>query len=72
MSQWFAIFAIVAVVMIASTVKAVARARFEKRTDDTELDEILARTKVLEERIRVLERIVTEEKHDLRREISNL
>jgi cell division protein FtsB len=72
MNMWFAIFCIVAVVMVADTIQKVARAKAQKKTGDAELDEMLARINVLEERIRVLERIVTEEKHDLRREISSL
>lgn len=72
MNMWFAIFAIVAVVMIADTIQKVAKAKAQKRTGDAELDGMLARIDELEERIRVLERIVTEDKHDLRREISSL
>ena len=72
MNMWFAIVLIVAVVMIAETVQKVARAKAEKRSGDAEVDGMLARIDELEQRIRVLERIVTEDKHDLRREISNL
>jgi len=72
MNMWFAIVLIVAVVMIAETVQKVARAKAEKRSEDAEVDGMLARIDELEQRIRVLERIVTEDKHDLRREISNL
>ena len=72
MNMWFAIVLIVAVVMIAETVQKVAKAKAEKRSGDAEVDGMLARIDELEQRIRVLERIVTEDKHDLRREISNL
>ena len=72
MNMWFAIFAIVTVVMVADTIKKVARAKAQKKTGDTELDGMLVRIDELEERIRVLERIVTEDKHDLRREIGSL
>jgi cell division protein FtsB len=72
MNMWFAIFAIVTVVMIADTVKKVAKAKAQKKTGDAELKSMLARIDELEERIRVLERIVTEDKHDLRREIDRL
>ncbi|MDH3533136.1 MAG: hypothetical protein OEO82_09415 [Gammaproteobacteria bacterium] len=72
MNMWFAIVLIVAVVMTAETVKKIAKAKAEKRTGDAEADSMLARIDELEERIRVLERIVTEDKHDLRREISRL
>ena len=72
MNMWFAIFAIVAVVMIAETIQKVAKAKAQKKTNDSEMEGLLARIDEIEERIRVLERIVTEEKHDLRKEISNL
>ena len=72
MNMWFAIFAIVAVVMIADTIQKVAKAKAQRKSGDEEVEGMLARIDALEERIRVLERIITEEKHDLRREISNL
>jgi len=78
MNMWLAIFLIVAVVMIAETVKSVAKARAvaqaeaQKGASDSEVATMTQRIDELEERVRVLERIVTEDKHDLRREISNL
>ena len=39
---------------------------------DTELEDALAKIDVLEERIRVLERIVTENRFDLKEEIDKL
>ena len=72
MNMWFAIFAIVAVVMIADTVQKVAKAKAQKKSGDAELDAMLARIDELEERVRVLESIVTEDKRDLRREINRL
>lgn len=72
MNMWFAIFAIVAIVMVADTIQKVAKAKAQKTAGDAEIDGLLARIDQLEERIRVLERIVTEDKHDLRREISSL
>ncbi|NCF50125.1 hypothetical protein GWP57_00840 [Gammaproteobacteria bacterium] len=72
MNMWFAIFAIVAVVMIADTVQKVAKAKAQKKSGDAELNTMLARIDELEERVRVLERIVTEDKRDLRREINRL
>ncbi len=78
MNMWLAIVLIVAVVMIAETVrsvskaKAVAQAEARKGASDEDTAAMTHRIDELEERVRVLERIVTEDKHDLRREISNL
>lgn len=72
MSMWFGIVAIVAIVMCADTIQKVARARAQKKLSDTESDELVARIDALEERVRVLERIVTEDRHSLRREIDRL
>jgi len=44
----------------------------DKKKHDPELEESLRKIEMLEERIQVLERIVTESKHDLGREIDNL
>jgi len=72
MNMWFAIFAIVAIVVIADTIQKVAKAKALKKNNDAELESTLSRINELEDRIRVLERIVTEDKHDLRREINRL
>ena len=78
MNMWLAVVLIVTVVMIAETVrsvskaKVVAQAKAQKGASDEVTNEMAQRIDELEERIRVLERIVTEDKHDLRREISNL
>ena len=78
MSLWLAIVLIVAIVMVAETIqkvakaKATANAEAQKGANDEEVGSMTQRIDELEERIRVLERIVTEDKHDLRREISNL
>lgn len=78
MNMWLAIFLIVTVVMIAETVRSVAKAKVaaeaeaKKGVSDEDAELMTQRIDELEERIRVLERIVTEDKHDLRREISSL
>lgn len=72
MNMWFAIFSIVAIIVIADTIQKVAKAKATKKNDDAELESTLSRINELEDRIRVLERIVTEDKHDLRREINKL
>jgi len=71
-SMWGAIVAIVAIVMIAQTIEAFAKAKTRNKNDDAESQATRERMDALEERIRVLERIVTEDKRDLRREINRL
>jgi hypothetical protein len=44
----------------------------KERESDPELEETLAHIEKLEERIRVLERIVTENRFDLKKEIDRL
>jgi len=67
------VICIVAIVFGASTLKAYFNARSAKPEDQPlELEEALATIEKLEERIRVLERIVTESKYDLKREINGL
>ena len=76
MNMWVAIVCIVAIVFIADTITKISKARIKKKTDTTadnaELADSLARIEELEERIQVLERIVTENKFDLRSEINKL
>ena len=66
------VICIVAIVVTADTIQKIYNVRAQKNTNDQVADEELAKLDQLEERIRVLERIVTEDKHDLRREISSL
>lgn len=66
------IITIVAIVMGAQTLQKIITARAAKKDDSPELEEALAQIDKLEERIRVLERIVTENKYDLRQEINKL
>jgi hypothetical protein len=68
----FYVVCIVAVVFAADSYKKYLKMRHEKQENDPELEESLAKIDRLEERIRVLERIVTESKTDLGREIDNL
>jgi phage shock protein B len=66
------IIVIVAIVMGAQTLQKIVTARTGKKDENPELEEALAQIDKLEERIRVLERIVTENKYDLRHEINKL
>ena len=72
MSTMFYVVCIVAVVFAADSYQKYLKMRHEKQENDPELEESLAKIDRLEERIRVLERIVTESKTDLGREIDNL
>jgi hypothetical protein len=72
MNTLFYVVLIVAIVMTADTIQKIHKARHEKKKSDEESNEELVKLDELEERIRVLERIVTEDKHDLRREINRL
>ena len=73
MSTWAAIVSIVAIVFTADTIAKLGKNRAKKNSGtDKELEEALAQVERLEERIQVLERIVTENKFDLRSEINKL
>ena len=73
MSTWAAIVSIVAIVFCADTIAKLSKNKAQKKADkDPELEEALAQVRSLEERIQVLERIVTENKFDLRSEINKL
>ena len=72
MNTLFYVFCIVAVVMIAAPLTTYLKMKSKERETDPELESTLAHIEVLEERIRVLERIVTENKFDLRNEIDRL
>ena len=66
------VLAIIAIVFTAGTIQKYLDTKKVPQERDPEVDELLSDIERLEERIRVLERIVTEDKHDLRREIDNL
>jgi len=73
MSTWVAIVSIVAIVVCADTIAKLSKnSRGRKNTIDSELKEALAQVQKLEDRIQVLERIVTENRFDLRSEINKL
>lgn len=78
MNMWLAIVLIIAIVMVAETIQKVAKAKATAKAEalqgasGEEVGAMTQRIDELEERVRVLERIVTEDKHDLRREINKL
>lgn len=63
---------IVAIVMFAHVVERIFKYRADQRKKSDVDDEAVKRLHELEERIRVLERIVTENKFDLKNEIDRL
>jgi hypothetical protein len=72
MSTLFYVVCIVAIVFTADTIQKYLKMKNREKESDPELEETLAHIERLEERIRVLERIVTENKVDLRKEIDDL
>ncbi|MGI9236929.1 MAG: hypothetical protein ACR2QZ_06000 [Woeseiaceae bacterium] len=72
-SSFIFVLCIIAIVFTAQTIQKYMKIKSEERAkEDPELEETLAQIERLEERIRVLERIVTENKYDLKQEISKL
>ncbi len=72
MNTWVAIVAIVAIVMCADVCKRFAKARSAEKASEEEVEQMLAKIQLLEDRIQVLERIVTERNFDLKQKINNL
>ncbi len=69
----FLVVCIVAIVVAANSFQTYLKTRPSKTADDAaELEETLAKIAMLEERIKVLERIVTENRYDLKSEINKL
>ncbi len=66
------VLCIIAIVMCAKVIQVYLTHRHQKPEVDAELEETLAKIDVLEERIQVLERIITENRFDLRKEIDQL
>lgn len=66
------VFLIVVVAMVARLVETWMKQRAVKVDSEEGIGEALTKIELLEERIRVLERIVTENKVDLKQQIDNL
>ncbi len=63
---------IVAMVMCANIVQTYLKQRKKEPEANEELEDTPAKIEVLEERIQVLERIITESRFDLKKEIGSL
>lgn len=72
MNTMFYVVCIVALALAANTVQQYMKLRHRKEEKNGAAEETQAQLDELEERIRVLERIVTENKIDLRQEINKL
>lgn len=73
MNTLFYVVCIVAIVFTADTIQKYLKIKnAEKKGPNVELEETLAQIERMEERIKVLERIITENKYDLGEEIDNL
>ncbi len=72
MNTMFYVVCIVAVALAADSYQKYLKMKHQKKPQDDELEASLEKIEKLEERIRVLERIVTENKPDIGREIDNL
>lgn len=66
------VLAILLIVFIYKLLETRMRHRHETRTEDPPAEDMQARLDTLEERIRVLERIITDERYDLKREFKDL
>ena len=72
MNTMFYVVCIVAIVLAANTVQQYLKLRHRKEDKSSLAEETQAQLDALEDRIKVLERIVTENKFDLRDEINKL
>lgn len=72
MNTMFYVVCIIAIVLAANTIQQYLKLRHRKQDQSAIAEETQAQLDRLEERIRVLEKIVTENKYDLREEISRL
>ncbi len=72
MNTMFYVVCIIAIVLIANTVQQYLKLRHRKEESGKVAEETQNQLDQLEERIKVLERIVTENKFDLRQEINRL
>jgi hypothetical protein len=72
--QWFEfVLALVVLSMVFKLIRlAIVQRQLQPRRDDPVNAELLERLNQVEERVRVLERIVTDERYDLRQQFKDL
>ena len=66
------VLAILSIVMCAHVATTYLKSRKSDGETNDELEQSLAKIEELEERVRVLERIITEHRYDLKKEIDSL
>ena len=71
-SSFIFVLMLVTIVMVTGLVKTWLQQRKSDPESNAELEETLAKIDQLEERVRVLERIITENRFDLKTEIDSL
>jgi membrane protein implicated in regulation of membrane protease activity len=71
-SPFTMVFLIVVVVILADLVKSWIKRGGNTEGTNEEVEETMSRLDLLEERIQVLERIVTENRYDLKKQIDSL
>ena len=71
-SSFVFVLMLVTIVMVTGLVKTWIQQRDNDPEKNAELDETLAKIDELEERVKVLERIITENRFDLKKEIDSL
>ncbi len=72
MNSMFFVVCIVAIGCATAVITAYLKTRAHREDQDDDPGDSMAQIEALEERIRVLERIITENKYDLKREIDKL
>jgi hypothetical protein len=66
------VFLTVTVVLCAKLIQTYIENRGKNRSEDESANEMMLKVDRLEERIQVLERIITEDRYDLKKRIDNL
>ena len=72
MNSYVFVLSIIAIVMVATTIQTWIKQKKPEPENTDALEDTLAKIDHLEERIRVLERIITENRFDLKKEIDSL